>query len=273
MSTSTSGDPTVTMRGIDVLFGGVHAVNTVDLDLHAGQVTALLGHNGAGKSTLAGVLSGAVPKDAGEIRIDGEPVNIHSPKSARMAGVETIYQTLALAGNLDASSNIYLGRELRRFGLFRRKAEMRANSAEVLHRINPHFKNIDNLVQTFSGGQRQSIAIARAVLFKARVLILDEPTAALGPSETMLFKQLVERLRDEGVAILLISHDINDVFELADKLVVMSDGQVVGRLNTHEATKDQVLSLIILGGGAGDEAAIAADGTTPEASEASHDHA
>lgn len=246
--------PIVSMRAIDVLFGGVHAVNNVDLDLYAGEVTALLGHNGAGKSTLASVLAGAVVRDSGVIEIDGVPVTINSPKTARLAGVETIYQTLALAGNLDASSNIFLGRELRKFGFFRRKAEMRAQSAEVLHRINPHFKNIDNLVQTFSGGQRQSIAIARAVLFKARVLILDEPTAALGPSETMLFKELVMRLRAEGVAILLISHDINDVFELADRLVVMSDGQVVGRLQTHEATKDQVLSLIILGGGAADEA-------------------
>lgn len=256
MSATPDIRPVVTMRSIDVLFGGVHAVDNVDLDLYPGQVIALLGHNGAGKSTLAGVLAGAVVRDTGTIEIDGQPVHINSPRTARHAGVETIYQTLALAGNLDAASNIFLGRELRRFGLFRRKAEMRAQAAEVLHRINPHFQNIDNLVQTFSGGQRQSIAIARAVLFKARVLILDEPTAALGPSETMLFKDLVKRLRAEGVAILLISHDINDVFDLADKLVVMSDGRVVGRLNTHEATKEQVLSLIILGGGAGDEAAV-----------------
>lgn len=240
--------PIVSMRGIDVLFGGVHAVDNVDLDLHAGQVMALLGHNGAGKSTLAGVLAGSVPRDCGLIEIDGKAVNISGPKSSRQAGVETIYQTLALAGNLDAASNIFLGRELRRFGIFRRRAEMRAAAVEVLGRINPRFKNIDNLVQTFSGGQKQSIAIARAVHFKARVVILDEPTAALGPSETLLFKDLIQRLRAEGVAILLISHDINDVFDLADKMVVMADGKVVGRLNTSEATKDQVLSLIIMGG-------------------------
>jgi D-xylose transport system ATP-binding protein len=125
---------------------------------------------------------------------------------------------------------------------------MRTAAVEVLGRINPRFKNIDNLVQTFSGGQKQSIAIARAVHFKARVVILDEPTAALGPSETRLFKDLIQRLRGEGVAILLISHDIHDVFELADKIVVMADGKVVGRLHTSEATKDQVLSLIIMGG-------------------------
>jgi D-xylose transport system ATP-binding protein len=262
----------VKMRGIDVLFGGVHAVNKVDLDLYPGEVLALLGHNGAGKSTLAGVLSGAVGRDEGTIEIDGQPVEINSPRAARMAGVETIYQTLALAGNLDAAANIFLGRELRRFGLFRRKAEMRAKAAEVLHRINPHFRNIDNLVQTFSGGQRQSIAIARAVLFDARVLILDEPTAALGPGETVMLKELVTRLRDEGVAILLISHDIGDVFELADKLVVMSDGAVVGRLNTHEATKDQVLSLIILGGGAADEAAVVAVAAGQEDGVAANGH-
>jgi D-xylose transport system ATP-binding protein len=250
MNHTAEVSPILTMRGIDVLFGGVHAVDNVDLDLYPGQVVALLGHNGAGKSTLAGVLSGAVTKDKGAIEIDGKLVNFNTPRSARMAGIETIYQTLALAGNLDAASNIYLGRELRQFGIFRRKAEMRANAADVLKRINPRFQNIDNLVQTFSGGQRQSIAIARAVLFKARVVILDEPTAALGPNETLLFKDLIRRLRDEGVAILMISHDIQDVFELADKLVVMADGKVVGRLNTHEATKDQVLSLIILGGAA-----------------------
>lgn len=254
MNATYEADPIVKMRGIDVLFGGVHAVNKVDLDLYPGEVMALLGHNGAGKSTLAGVLSGAVTRDEGTIEIGGRLVDINSPRQARHAGVETIYQTLALAGNLDAAANIFLGRELRRFGLFRRQREMRAKAAEVLSRINPHFKNIDNMVQTFSGGQRQSIAIARAVLFDARVLILDEPTAALGPGETAMLKELVRRLRDEGVAILLISHDIGDVFELADKLVVMADGEVVGRLNTHEATKDQVLSLIILGGGAGDEA-------------------
>jgi D-xylose transport system ATP-binding protein len=250
MNPTAEVSPILTMRGIDVLFGGVHAVDNVDLDIYPGQVVALLGHNGAGKSTLAGVLSGAVTKDKGDIEIDGKLVNFNTPRSARIAGIETIYQTLALAGNLDAASNIYLGRELRQFGIFRRKAEMRANAADVLKCINPRFQNIDNLVQTFSGGQRQSIAIARAVLFKARVVILDEPTAALGPNETLLFKDLIKRLRDEGVAILMISHDIHDVFELADKLVVMADGKVVGRLNTHEATKDQVLSLIILGGAA-----------------------
>jgi D-xylose transport system ATP-binding protein len=255
MTKENKNPPVVSMRGIDVLFGGVHAVDNVDLDLHAGQVVALLGHNGAGKSTLAGVLSGAVAKDKGTIEIDGRPVHFRTPRQARLAGVEIIYQTLALAGNLDAASNIYLGRELRRFGIFRRQADMRKAAAEVLKRINPRFQNIDNLVQTFSGGQRQSIAIARAVLFKARVVILDEPTAALGPSETLLFKDLVKRLRDEGVAILMISHDIHDVFDLADKMVVMADGRVVGRLNTHEATKDQVLSLIIMGGATAGQAA------------------
>jgi D-xylose transport system ATP-binding protein len=254
---TTPSQPIVAMRGIDVLFGGVHAVDNVDLDLYPGEVVALLGHNGAGKSTLVGVLAGAVKRDKGSIEIDGKSVNINSPRAARHAGVETIFQTLALAGNLDAASNIFLGRELRRFGIFRRTSEMRRAAADVLRRINPRFQNIDNLVQTFSGGQRQSIAIARAVLFKARVVILDEPTAALGPSETALFKDLIKRLREEGVAILLISHDIHDVFELADKLVVMADGKVVGRLNTHEATKDQVLSLIIMGGGIGDEAVVA----------------
>jgi len=252
MTTTDDTRPVASMRGIDVLFGGVHAVDNVDLDLYPGQVLALLGHNGAGKSTLAGVLSGSVPCDQGSIEIDGKPVNIRTPRMARHAGVETIYQTLALADNLDAAANIFLGRELRTLGIFRRQSQMRRAAVDVLQRINPRFRNFDNLVRTFSGGQRQSIAIARAVLFKARVVILDEPTAALGPNETLLFKDLIRRLRGEGVAILLISHDIHDVFELADKIVVMADGKIVGRLNTHEVTKDHVLSLIIMGGGTGD---------------------
>jgi D-xylose transport system ATP-binding protein len=236
------------MRNIDVSFGGVHAVRDVSIDLFGGEILALLGHNGAGKSTLVSILAGATIRDAGTIEIDGAEVHIDSPRTARDAGIETIFQNLALADNLDAPSNLFLGRELRRFGLFRDKKKMTSEARLVLRRINPRFTNIEDETRNLSGGQRQSIAIARAVYFNARVIIFDEPTAALGPAESKLFQELVKRLKAEGVAILIISHDIHEVFELADKLIVMTDGQVVGSLNTADATKQQVLSMIILGG-------------------------
>jgi D-xylose transport system ATP-binding protein len=255
--TAAPKSPLVSMRNIDVAFGGVHAVRDVSIDLYAGEVVALLGHNGAGKSTLVSILAGATIRDRGTIEIAGEEVQIDSPRSARDVGIETIFQNLALADNLDAPSNLFLGRELRRFGIFRRRKEMDREAAGVLKRINPRFKNINDQVRNLSGGQRQSIAIARAVYFNARVIIFDEPTAALGPAETKLFEELVTRLKVEGVAILIISHDIHEVFELADKLVVMTDGKVVGRLDAADATKQQVLSMIILGG--------SEDGDTDEA--------
>lgn len=246
--------PVVELRNIDVAFGGVHAVRDVSLDLRAGEVVALLGHNGAGKSTLVSILAGVTRRDGGTILIDGGEAMIDSPRSAREAGIETIFQNLALADNLDAPSNLFLGREYRIATFFRNKKRMRAEAEAVLHRINPRFKNLDDQVRNLSGGQRQSIAIARAVHFNARVIIFDEPTAALGPAESKLFQELVVRLKAEGVAILIISHDIHEVFELADRLVVMADGRVVGRLDTHDATKDQVLSMIILGGAGDPEA-------------------
>jgi D-xylose transport system ATP-binding protein len=253
MAEPTLDRPVVEMRNIDVAFGGVHAVRDVSLDLRSGEVVALLGHNGAGKSTLVSILAGVTRRDSGSIVIDGAEASIDSPRSAREAGIETIFQSLALADNLDAPSNLFLGREHRIAGIFRDKKRMRVEAEEVLGRINPRFKNLDDEVRNLSGGQRQSIAIARAVYFNARVIIFDEPTAALGPAESALFQELVIRLKKEGVAILIISHDIHEVFELADRLVVMTDGRVVGRLDTHEATKEQVLSMIILGGAADEE--------------------
>jgi D-xylose transport system ATP-binding protein len=245
---ATVAAPVVRMSNIDVAFGGVHAVRDVSLELRAGEVVALLGHNGAGKSTLVSILAGVTRRDGGTIEIDGAPVSIETPRAAREAGIETIYQNLALADNLDAAANLFLGREHRIAGLFRNRKRMRAEAEAVLARINPRFKNLDDAVRNLSGGQRQSIAIARAVHFNARVIIFDEPTAALGPAESKLFQDLVLRLKQEGVAILIISHDIHEVFELADRLIVMADGRVVGRLDTHDATKQQVLSMIILGG-------------------------
>lgn len=247
MSTDVTSTPLVEMTDVSVAFGGVQAVDDVSLEVRAGEVVGLLGHNGAGKSTLIKILAGAQRRDSGAIRVNGIEVSIDSPRHAKELGIETIYQNLALADNLDAVANLFLGREIRSAVFLQSRRVMREKATEVLRHINPRFVNVTTPVRNLSGGQRQSIAIARAVYFNARILIMDEPTAALGPSETKLFKELVQRLKDEGVGIVLISHDIHDVFDLADRLVVMTDGRVVGRLTTKDATKQEVLSLIILG--------------------------
>jgi D-xylose transport system ATP-binding protein len=242
-----SGDPIVEMRNIKVAFGGVHAVNDVTIDLRAGEVIGLVGGNGAGKSTLMKVLSGARPADSGQILIDGKPVSISNPRDAKAHGIETIYQTLALADNIDAAGNVFLGRELRtRFGSLD-DAAMESATRKVIGRLNPRFKNFKAPVKSLSGGQRQSIAIGRAIEFNARILIMDEPTAALGPAETAQVRELVTQLKAEGIAIFLISHDIHDVFDLSDRIAVMYLGKLVGLVDREKVTKDEVLAMIIMG--------------------------
>ena len=239
--------PLVDMRDISVSFGGLHAVDGVSLDLHAGEVVALVGGNGAGKSTLMRALSGAHPADSGEVLIGGEAVSIKSPRDARALGIETIYQTLALAENIDATANVFLGREiLTRSGALDDSA-MASATRDVMRRLNPRFTNLKAPVKTLSGGQRQAVAIARAVYFNARILIMDEPTAALGPAETSQVHELVAQLKSEGIGIFLISHDIHDVFDLADRISVMLTGRLVGTVNKDDVTKDEVLAMIILG--------------------------
>jgi D-xylose transport system ATP-binding protein len=239
--------PLVEMRNIRVSFGGIHAVDGVTINLNAGEVVALVGGNGAGKSTLMHTLSGAHPADAGEIRIEGTPVMIHNPRDAREYGIEVIYQKLALAENIDASGNVFLGRELvSSFGSLDDSA-MASATQKVMHRLNPHFKNLTTPVQSLSGGQRQSVAIARAVHFNARILIMDEPTAALGPAETAQVRDLITQLKAEGLGIFLISHDIHDVFDLADRISVMLQGKLVGTVDKDKVTKDDVLAMIIMG--------------------------
>jgi D-xylose transport system ATP-binding protein len=239
--------PLVELRNIRVAFGGVHAVDDVTIDLYPGEVVGLVGGNGAGKSTLVHTLSGAHAADSGEIRIDGQPVQIHNPRDARHHGVEVIYQKLALADNLDAADNLFLGRELRsRTGALDDSA-MASATAKVMHRLNPWFKNLKTPVRSLSGGQRQSVAIARAVHFNARILIMDEPTAALGPAETAQVRELITQLKAEGIGIFLISHDIHDVFDLADRISVMLQGRLVGTVNKADVTMDEVLAMIIAG--------------------------
>ena len=239
--------PLVEMRGMSISFGGVRAVDDVSLDLQGGEVVGLLGHNGAGKSTLIKMLSGAYRPDAGEILIDGRTTAINSPRDARRCGIETIYQTLALAENLDAAANLFLGRELCDAWGTLDDVAMEAETRRVMARHNPHFAKFKEPVRALSGGQRQAVAIARAIHFNARVLIMDEPTAALGPQETRQVADLIVQLKKEGIGIFLISHDIHDVFDLADRVAVMKNGKLVGTAHTHTVTKDEVLGMIILG--------------------------
>jgi D-xylose transport system ATP-binding protein len=239
--------PLVEMIDISVSFGGIKAVDGASVDLYPGEVVALVGHNGAGKSTLIKVLSGAYKRDGGTIRVDGKDATINNPRDAKAYGIETIYQQLAVADNVDAAANLFLGRELvTPFGTLD-DAAMESRAREVMGRLNPNFRRFKEPVKALSGGQRQSVAIARAILFNARILIMDEPTAALGPQETAQVGDLIKQLKADGIGIFLISHDIHDVFDLADRICVMKNGQVVGTAHTTDVTKDEVLGMIILG--------------------------
>ena len=250
--TTTTAQPLVELRNINVAFGGVHAVRDVSIDLRPGEVVGLVGGNGAGKSTLTKVLSGAQRADTGQILINGSPVEITNPRDAKSFGIETIYQTLALADNLDAPANLFLGRELTsRFGNLD-DDRMEDATRKVMGRLNPNFHRFNMPVKSLSGGQRQAVAIARAVYFNAKILIMDEPTAALGPAETAQVRNLVRQLKSDGIGILLISHDIHDVYYLADRVSVMYHGQIVDTVRKEAVSTDDILGMIILGKKPGD---------------------
>ena len=247
MTQENTGTPLVELRNIRVAFGGVHAVEGATIDVQAGEIMALVGGNGAGKTTLVRTLSGAHPGDSGEILINGKKVDIQTPRDAKELGIETIYQTLALAENIDAPSNMFLGRELLTGWRTLDDSAMENATREIMGRLNPQFENFKVPVQSLSGGQRQSVAIARAVHFDARIMIMDEPTAALGPAETEQVRELIRQLKQEGIGILLISHDIHDVFDMADRISVMLQGRLVGTVNKDDVTVDEVLAMIIVG--------------------------
>ncbi len=246
-ATDTSRIPLVQMRDISISFGGIHAVDRASIDLYEGEVVAVVGHNGAGKSTLIKILSGAYTRDSGTIAIRGEEATIANPRDAKKYGIETIYQTLALADNVDTAANLFLGRELRTGWGTLDDIAMEAEARKVMGRLNPHFQQFKEPVKALSGGQRQSVAIARAILFNAKILIMDEPTAALGPQETAQVGKLITQLKTEGIGIFLISHDIHGVFDLADRICAMKNGRVVGTARVEDVTKDEVLGMIILG--------------------------
>ncbi len=247
MNAQAKPTPLVEMRDISIAFGGIKAVDHVTIDLYPGEVVGLLGHNGAGKSTLIKCLSGAYRADSGEIRINGETASIENPRDARGYNIETIYQTLALADNLDAASNLFLGRELVTAAGLVDDVRMEAETRKIMGRLNPNFRKFNVPVSALSGGQRQSVAIARAVYFNARILIMDEPTAALGPHETQMVAELIQELKAQGLGIFLIEHDIHNVMKLCDRASVMKNGQLVGTVRVNEVTDEDILGMIILG--------------------------
>lgn len=247
MTTQGTDTPLVQLKDISISFGGIRAVDHVSLDLYPGEVVGLLGHNGAGKSTLIKILAGAYQKDGGEIWINGQKAEISSPRDARDYNIETIYQTLALADNLDAASNLFLGRELVTGMGFVDDAKMESETAKIMARLNPNFKKLKEPVSALSGGQRQSVAIARAVYFNAKILIMDEPTAALGVHETQMVAELIQELKKQGLGIFLISHDTREMLDLCDRVSVMKNGQMIGTERVEDVTEDDILSMIIMG--------------------------
>lgn len=238
--------PLVEMRNISKHFGGLQALSDASLDLYPGEVVGVLGHNGAGKSTLMKILAGAQTASSGEILINGDVADIKDPNAARAYGIETIYQELALCGNLDAPSNLFMGRELHKWGFLRKRA-MRREAAEALSKLNIRIKSLDTDVEMMSGGQRQSISISRAVHFDAKIIIMDEPTAALGMEESKKVVDLIQDLKEHGIGILWISHDIHDVYNFTDRIVIFHGGKNVMTAKTKDFTQDEIVSMIISG--------------------------
>ncbi len=245
MATTT---PTLELRGISKSFGSVQALTDVDFEVRDGEVMALVGDNGAGKSTLIKCIAGIYAIDSGEAYFDGEPVTIHGPKDAAKLGIEVVYQDLALCDNLDVVQNMFLGRETHDFLHRLREAPMEQRSAETLRTLAvTTIGSIRRPVSTLSGGQRQSIAVARAVLWNSRVVILDEPTAALGVAQTRQVLDLVKRLAEQGLAVVLISHNLHDIFEVATRITVLRLGRVVRVYERAEATQQEIVGAITAG--------------------------
>ena len=237
----------VEMRNVSKSFGGVHALERVTIDVQPGEVMGIVGHNGAGKSTLIKVLSGAHRADEGDIFVQGQKVHLRNPRDAQALGIETIYQTLALADNLHAPANIFLGRELRLRSGALNEDKMARETQKLVDRLKLKLPSLKEPVRSLSGGQRQAIAIGRAIYFNAKVLIMDEPTAALGPQETAQVGELIHELKQQGIGIFLISHDLHDVFDLADRISILHQGRLVATVPTQDVSKDEVLGMIILG--------------------------
>ncbi|GAB3464374.1 ATP-binding cassette domain-containing protein [Actinophytocola sediminis] len=240
-------EPLLELIGINKSFGPMHVLHDVDFTVRAGEVTALVGDNGAGKSTLVKCVSGIYPMDSGEVRFRGEPVTIHSPKEAADLGIEVVYQDLALSDNLDVVQNMFLGRERGSRWLMDESSMERAARETLASLAVRTVKSVRTPVAALSGGQRQTVAIAKAVLWESKVVLLDEPTAALGVAQTRQVLDLVRRLAEQGLGVVLISHNMADVFEVADRISTLYLGRLVADLPSKETTHSQVVELITAG--------------------------
>ena len=256
---NASPSPTLELRGVSKSFGSVQALQSVDFEVRAGEVMALVGDNGAGKSTLIKCVAGINSIDDGQIFFDGKPVTIHGPKDAAKLGIEVVYQDLALADNLDVVQNMFLGREIHD-PLFRlREAPMEQRTSETLKSLSvTTIRSVRQPVATLSGGQRQSVAVARAVLWNNRVVFLDEPTAALGVAQTRQVLDLVKRLAEQGLAVVLVSHNLVDVFEVATRITVLRLGRNVGVYERSKTNEQEIVEAITFGAPTPEETEVVA---------------
>ncbi|MCZ2860194.1 ATP-binding cassette domain-containing protein [Blastococcus sp. VKM Ac-2987] len=246
-TTPTLERPTLSLRGVNKSFGAVQVLHDVHLDVYPGTVTALVGDNGAGKSTLIKSIAGIHPIDSGTVEFEGEPVQLNGPRDAARLGIEVVYQDLALADNLDVVQNMFLGRERKR-GILLDEASMEEAARDTLAKLSVRtLKSVRQLVSSLSGGQRQTVAIAKAVLWESKLVILDEPTAALGVAQTRQVLDLVRRLADTGHAVVFITHNMVDVFEVADRVAALYLGRVAADVPISEVDRTQVIELITSG--------------------------
>ncbi|MDQ2907027.1 MAG: ATP-binding cassette domain-containing protein [Ktedonobacteraceae bacterium] len=241
---SFRGEPRLRLQGVNKTYGAVRALTDVDFEVYAGEVVGLVGDNGAGKSTLIKTISGVGPPDSGDIFLEGTPVKITDPKAATRLGIETVYQDLALCDNLDVVSNLFLGREIRTAWPVLSETTMEQRSLNVLSSLDVKLPSVRSLVAALSGGQRQSIAVAKTILRNAKVVLLDEPTAALGVAQTHQVLNMIRRLRDQGLAVVVISHNLVDVFEVVDRVIVLRLGKRVGTFDIKNTTPERVVAAI-----------------------------
>ena len=240
-------EPILEITKLNKSFGPVHVLHDVDLNVYPGEVTALVGDNGAGKSTLVKCIAGINHIDSGEVKFEGKPVEFSDPRVATSLGIEFVYQDLALADNLDITQNMFLGREIRKFGMLA-DGEMEKKARQTLKGLSVRtVSSVRQLVSNLSGGQRQTVAIARAVLWNSKVVFLDEPTAALGVAQTRQVLDLVRRLADQGLGVVLISHNMNDVMEVADRVAALYLGRVAAEVLTKDTSTTQIVELITAG--------------------------
>ncbi len=238
-----SATPVLALRGVSKRFGAVQVLTDVELEIHAGEVVALVGDNGAGKSTLVKTIAGVHPIDEGVIEWEGRPVSINRPHDAQALGIATVYQDLALCDNLDVVQNLFLGREIRRVGVLN-EVEMEKRSRELLHTLSIRIPSVRIPIASLSGGQRQTVAIARSLIGEPKLVILDEPTAALGVEQTAQVLDLVERLRERGLAVILISHNMVDVKAVADRVAVLRLGHNNGVFDVGSTSQEEIISAI-----------------------------